>query len=100
VNWKKAKDTFNKHSVCKTHTEARLSCDDFMNQRTSVVQKLVRSSVFAHQGYVNWKKAKDTFNKHSVCKTHTEARLSCDDFMNQRTSVVQKLVEVSTDEEK
>jgi hypothetical protein len=58
------------------------------------------SSVFAHQGYVNWKKAKDNLNKHSNCKTHIEARLSCDDFMNQRTSVVQKIVEVSTDEEK
>jgi len=22
---------------------------------------------------VNWKKAKDTFNKHNVCKTHVEA---------------------------
>jgi hypothetical protein len=58
------------------------------------------SSVFAHQGYVNWKKAKDNLNKHSNCKTHVEARLSCDAFMNQRTSVVQKIVEVSTDEEK
>ena len=45
------------------------------------------SSVFAHQGYVNWKKAKDAFSKHSACKTHVDARLKCDDFMNQRTSV-------------
>lgn len=58
------------------------------------------SSVFAHQGYVNWKKAKSTFNNHSVCKTHAEARLKCDDFMNQRTSVGRKLVEVSKEEEK
>ena len=58
------------------------------------------SSVFAHQGYVNWKKAKDTFSKYNACKTHVEARLKCDDFMNQRTSVGQKLVEVSTEEEK
>ena len=57
------------------------------------------SSVFAHDGYVNWKKAKDTFNKHSVCKTHAEARLKCDDFMNQRTSVAKKIVEVSKEEE-
>jgi hypothetical protein len=57
------------------------------------------SFVFANQGYVNWEKAKDNFNKQGVCKTHTEARLSCDDFMNKRTSVVQQLVEVSTDEE-
>jgi hypothetical protein len=58
------------------------------------------STVFAHQGYVNWKNAKDTFHKHNVCKTHAEARLKCDDFMNQRTSVGRKLVEVSTEEEK
>jgi hypothetical protein len=58
------------------------------------------STVFAHQGYVNWKNAKDTFHNHSVCKTHAEARLKCDDFMNQRTSVGRKLVEVSTEEEK
>jgi hypothetical protein len=58
------------------------------------------SSVFAHQGYVNWKKAKDTFSKHSVCKTHAEARLKCDDFMNQRTSVGRKLVEIRNEEEK
>ena len=58
------------------------------------------SSVFAHQGYVNWNKAKDTFNNHSVCKTHVEARLKCDDFMNQRTNVGRKLVEVSKEEEK
>ena len=45
------------------------------------------SSIFAHQGYINWKNAKDTFQKHSASKNHTEARLKCDDFMNQWTSV-------------
>ena len=49
---------------------------------------------------MNWKKAKDTFSMHSACKTHVKARLKCDDFMNQRTSVGRKLVEVSTEEEK
>jgi hypothetical protein len=58
------------------------------------------SSVFVQDGYVNWKNAKDTFRKHSVCKTHADGRLNCDAFMNQRTSVGQKLVEVSTEEEK
>ncbi|KAG2630344.1 hypothetical protein PVAP13_3KG475101 [Panicum virgatum] len=58
------------------------------------------SSVFAHQGYVNWKKAKDTFNKHNVCKTHVEARQKCEDFMNQRTNVGRKLVQVGKEEEK
>ncbi|XP_066392140.1 uncharacterized protein [Miscanthus floridulus] len=58
------------------------------------------SSVFAHQGYINWKNAKDTFQKHSASKNHTEARLKCDDFMNQRTSVGRRIVEVSMEEEK
>jgi hypothetical protein len=58
------------------------------------------SSVFAHQGYTNWKNAKDTFHKHSASKTHTMARLKCDDFMNQMTSVGRRIVEVSTEEEK
>ena len=49
---------------------------------------------------MNWKKAKDTLSNHSVCKTHVEARLKCDDFMNQRTNVGRKLVEVSREEEK
>lgn len=30
----------------------------------------------------NWKKAKDTFDKHNVCKTRAEVMLKCDDFMN------------------
>jgi hypothetical protein len=30
------------------------------------------SAVFAHQGYQNWKNAKDTFHKHSASKTHTD----------------------------
>jgi len=58
------------------------------------------SSVFAHQGYVNGKKDKDTFNKHNVCKTRVEARLKCEDFINERTNVGRKLVEVGKEEEK
>ncbi|XP_039805170.1 uncharacterized protein LOC120669495 [Panicum virgatum] len=58
------------------------------------------SSVFAHQGFVNWKKAKDIFNNHNVCKTHVEARLKCEDFMNQKTNVGRKLVQISKEEEK
>jgi len=74
-----------------------LYCYLFFNSAKS---KKFGSSVFAHQGYVNWKKAKDTLSNHSVCKTHVEARLKCDDFMNQRTNVGRKLVEVSREEEK
>ncbi|KAJ1701028.1 hypothetical protein LUZ63_000807 [Rhynchospora breviuscula] len=58
------------------------------------------SSVFAKQGYVNWKKTKEAFAHHSSCKTHANARLSCDDFMNQRTSVATKLNKYSKEEEK
>ncbi|CAD6239064.1 unnamed protein product [Miscanthus lutarioriparius] len=70
------------------------------------ISSLIRQSLkklgvlLCTQGYVNWKKAKDTLSNHSVCKTHVEARLKCDDFMNQRTNVGRKLVEVSTEEEK
>ena len=58
------------------------------------------SSVFAKDGYVNWKNAKDTFNQHSTCKTHNNARLKCDDFMNQRTNVGRKIQRISKEEEK
>ncbi|CAD6336792.1 unnamed protein product [Miscanthus lutarioriparius] len=44
--------------------------------------------------YINWKNANDTFQKHSASKNHTEARLKCDDFMNQRTSVGRRIVEM------
>ena len=70
------------------------------------ISSLIRQSLkklgvlLCTQGYVNWKKAKDTLSNHSVCKTHVEARLKCDDFMNQRTNVGRKLVEVSREEEK
>ena len=58
------------------------------------------SSVFAKLGYVNWKKAKETFRSHTNCKTHTDARLRCDNFMNQRTNVDKKLKAVSKEEDK
>jgi len=74
-----------------------LYCYLFFN---SAKPEKFRSPIFAHQGYVNWRKAKDIFNNHGVCKTHVEARLKCDDFMNQRTNVGRKLVEVSKEEEK
>ena len=28
--------TFNCHPTCNTHNDARLNCDDFMNQRTNM----------------------------------------------------------------
>ena len=65
-----------------------------------LLEKFGSSNVFAKQGYVNWKKAKDTFRNHSSCKVHVDARLKCDDFMNQRTNVARKFVEISKEEEK
>ncbi|CAD6258505.1 unnamed protein product [Miscanthus lutarioriparius] len=58
------------------------------------------SSVFAKDGYTNWKKAKDNFNQHGTCKTHNNARLKCDDFMNQRTNVARRIDVISKEEEK
>jgi hypothetical protein len=58
------------------------------------------STVFAKEGYVNWKKAIETFRKHSSCKTHTDARIKCDDFMNQRKNVVRQYNENSKEEDK
>ena len=60
-----------------------------------LLEKFGSSNVFAKQGYVNWKKAKDTFRNHSSCKAHVDARLKCDDFMNQRTNVARKFDETS-----
>lgn len=56
--------------------------------------------MFAQQGYMNWNKAKNTFNNHNVYKTHVKARLKCDNFTNQWTGVDQKIVEVCKQEEK
>jgi len=60
----------------------------------------IGSSVFAKDGYTNWKKAKDNFNQHGTCKTHNNARLKCDDFMNQRTNVARRIDVISKEEEK
>ncbi|XP_062217695.1 uncharacterized protein LOC133917884 [Phragmites australis] len=57
------------------------------------------SDVFAKSGYVNWKKALHTFERHGNCKTHNNARLKCDDFMNQRTSVTHKFINTSKEDE-
>ena len=45
-------------------------------------------------------KAIETFNRHTTCKTHSDARLKCDDFMNQRTNVARKIDAISKEEEK
>ncbi|TVU40845.1 hypothetical protein EJB05_14325, partial [Eragrostis curvula] len=57
------------------------------------------SDVFAKSGYTNWKKALKNFQKHSDCKTHGNARLMCEDFMNQRSSVTTKWIDTSKQEE-
>jgi hypothetical protein len=56
--------------------------------------------VFAKEGYVNWKKTIETFRKHGSCKIHTDARLKCDDFMNQRKNVVRQYNENTKEKDK
>jgi hypothetical protein len=46
------------------------------------------------------KKAKDNLNQHNTCKTHNNARLKCDDFINQRTNVARKIDVISKEEKK
>jgi hypothetical protein len=58
------------------------------------------STVFARDGYNNWKKAKDNLHQHSTCKTHTNAVLKCGDFMNQRTNVARRIYVINKEEEK
>ncbi|WVZ79851.1 hypothetical protein U9M48_027380 [Paspalum notatum var. saurae] len=58
-----------------------------------------RSSVFAKVGYEKWKKALERFEKHAASLSHRNARMKCDDFMNQKTSVSQKVEKYSKEEE-
>lgn len=50
-----------------------------------------RSNVFAKVGYEKWKKALERFYKHATSYSHNNARLKCDDFMNQSPSMTQKI---------
>ena len=52
------------------------------------------------KGYSNRKKTNETFDRHTTCKTHSDARLKCDDFMNQRTNVARRIDVISKEEEK
>ncbi|PVH64117.1 hypothetical protein PAHAL_2G193300 [Panicum hallii] len=57
------------------------------------------SNVFAKVGIGKWKKALEKFDKHGSSHSHCNTRLKCEDFMNQRTSVSQKFVKHSKEEE-
>ncbi|KAJ1298816.1 hypothetical protein BS78_01G482600 [Paspalum vaginatum] len=57
------------------------------------------SSVFAKVDYEKWKKALERFEKHAASLSHRNARMKCDDFMNQKTSVSQKVEKYSKEEE-
>ncbi|KAJ1282880.1 hypothetical protein BS78_03G085400 [Paspalum vaginatum] len=57
------------------------------------------SSVFAKVGYEKWKKALERFEKHAASLSHRNARMKCDDFMNQKTNVSQKVEKYSKEEE-
>jgi len=57
------------------------------------------SDVFAKKGYEKWKKALERFDKHAASHFHNNAIMKCDDFMNQRTSVTNKVVKYTKEEE-
>ncbi|CAD6203915.1 unnamed protein product [Miscanthus lutarioriparius] len=46
------------------------------------------------------KKLRTILIKDGTCKTHNNARLKCDDFMNQRTNVARRIDVISKEEEK
>ncbi|XP_039805122.1 zinc finger MYM-type protein 1-like [Panicum virgatum] len=57
------------------------------------------SNVFAKVGIEKWKKTLEKFDKHGSSYSHCNARLKCEDFMNQRTSVTQKFEKHTKEEE-
>ena len=57
------------------------------------------SDVFAKKGYEKWKKTLERFDKHAASHFHNNAIMKCDDFMNQRTSVTNKVVKYTKEEE-
>jgi hypothetical protein len=57
------------------------------------------SDVFAKKGYEKWKKALQRFDKHAASQSHNNAIMKCDDFMNQRRSVTNKVVKYNKEEE-
>ncbi|KAJ1276093.1 hypothetical protein BS78_05G187800 [Paspalum vaginatum] len=57
------------------------------------------SNVFAKVGYEKWKKALERFDKHAASLSHNNARMKCDDFMNQRRSVTQKIYKYDKEEQ-
>lgn len=57
------------------------------------------SNVFAKVSIGKWKKALEKFDKHGASHSHCNARLKCEDFMNQRTSVTWKIETHSKEEE-
>ena len=57
------------------------------------------SDVFAKKGYEKWKKALERFDKHAASHSHNNAIMKCDDFMDQRTSVTNKVVKYTKEEE-
>ncbi|KAJ1255625.1 hypothetical protein BS78_K180300 [Paspalum vaginatum] len=57
------------------------------------------SNVFAKVGYEKWKKALERFDKYAASLSHNNARMKCDDFMNQRRSVTQKFYKYDKEEQ-
>ena len=57
------------------------------------------SDVFAKKSYEKWKKALERFDKHAASHSHNNAIMKCDDFMDQRKSVTNKVVKYTKEEE-
>ena len=55
--------------------------------------------VFAKKSYEKWKKALERFDKHAASHPHNNAIMKCDDFMDQRKSVTNKVVKYTKEEE-
>ena len=51
------------------------------------------------KGYEKWKKALERFDKHAASHSHNNAIMKCDDFMDQRKSVTNKVVKYTKEEE-
>ncbi|KAJ1257010.1 hypothetical protein BS78_K238300 [Paspalum vaginatum] len=49
-------------------------------------------NVFAKVGYEKWKKALERFDKHAASLSHNNARMKCDDFMNQKRNIARFLI--------
>lgn len=58
-----------------------------------------KNDVFANIGYEKWKKALEKIEKHCASHAHNIARMKCEDFMNQNTSISRKIANYSKEDQ-